>query len=118
MWINNGKNYTTEWKFVKVFDKYIRFNSELSETLKLDEYRFCHVEECDDGNFAFHFCKEKRIESVPYSSKVEPHTSAIRIACKYAATCLSNKLGSRCIVPITYIKLENETVVTTLWHSV
>lgn len=119
MWINNGKNFTTEWKFVKVFDKYIRFNSELSETLKLDEYRYCHIEELGDdryGDFAFHFCKERRTESTPYSSKSEPYTCAIRIACKYAALSLSNKLGNKCIVPIEYTKNDNEVVITTMWR--
>ena len=116
MWINNGKNCTTEWKFIKVFEKYVRFNSELSKTLKLDEYKYCHIEEHDDGNFAFHFCKEERPESKPYSSKSEPYTCAIRIACKYVATCLSDKLGNKCIVPIEYTKNDNEVVITTMWR--
>lgn len=119
MWINNGKNCTTEWKFIKVFEKYVRFNSELSETLKLDEYKYCHIEELGNdkyGDFAFHFCKERRPESTPHSSKSELHTSAIRIACKYVATCLSNKLGNKCIVPIEYTKNDNEVVITTMWR--
>lgn len=87
--------------------------------LKLDEYKYCHIEELGDdkyGDFAFHFCKERRPESTPYSSKSEPYACAIRIACKYVAMCLSNRLGSKCIVPIEYTKNDNEVVVTTMWR--
>ena len=106
MWINNVRaSNKSQWKYIKVFKNYIRFNTELTDTLKLYSYKYCHIGKFSDNNFIFYFVKEPLEMSIPFIATTEKKVPAIRVACKQV--CQNLLHDSSNIIPIEYIKEEN-----------
>ena len=106
MWINNVRTANKFWwKYIKVFKNYIRFNTELTNTLELYSYKYCHIGKFSDNNFVFYFVKEPLDMSIPFIATIEKKVPAIRVACKQVCQDLLKNFNN--IIPIEYTKEEN-----------